>query len=187
MYDKAISSHRSTTMTDDRKKTKLMEIPSSIQNDILVDRSKRKWEWIRNGLDNSIEGCSTAQAKKIYQLFDNLAIHFKERLLQDISEPRAIAFTISETNHPKYDELIELLHIARKAQILFTYTSSSKDLGKRETYFVPNRILWPERGLDPVGQHARVSIKAGILWAAANKNSKIPIKTEKDDAQRKLF
>ena len=44
----------------------------------------------------------------------------------------------------------------------------AKDGGKREVYYVPNRMLWPVYGLDPIGQHARVSLKASDVWSAAN-------------------
>jgi hypothetical protein len=41
-------------------------------------------------------------------------------------------------------------------------------------YFVPNRMLWPARGLDPQGQHARVSLKAKDVYAAAAQNKPFP-------------
>lgn len=169
MYDRMISDRRF-----EGKELKVDKIPPSIQNQILVEISKKRWEFLREGLDKSIAGCSREQASQIYNLFDNLAILFRDRLFNHPSEPRAIVFTISDTNYRYYDKLIELLDIARKAQILYTYRSSAKDYGKKEPYYVPNRILWPERGLDPVGQHARVSIKARDLWAAAESNKKIP-------------
>ena len=59
------------------------------------------------------------------------------------------------------------LEIARKAQFLYMKSGPAKEKGKRETYYVPNKMLWPDRGLDPHGQHARVSIKATDLWAAS--------------------
>ncbi len=185
MYDKVISDkHAKTT-----EFTHVDEIPHSVQTNVILDRSKRKWEWIREGLDKSIEGCSREQAKQLYQLFDNLAVLFRERLLKHKSEPRAIAFTISDIDYQYYHELEHLLEIARKAQILYTYTSSAKDSGKREIYYVPNRVLWPDRGLDPHGQHARVSLKARHLWAAATDNRKIPFseRDEKEKQQRGLF
>ncbi len=170
MFDKMLSEQD----VDGKAATAINRIEPSVQTEILIDRSKRKWEWIQNDLDISIEGCSKHHARLVYQLFDNLAILFRERLLHHRSEPRAIAFTISETNFDNMDTLMEILSIARKAQILYEYRSSAKNLGKRETYYVPNRILWLDRGLDPVGQHARVSIKARSLWTAASENLKIP-------------
>lgn len=170
MYDKVISDMREKGL----KEFKITKIPYSIQTQVILERSRRKWELIKEGFDKSIEGCSREQAAQLYNLIDNLAILFRKRLLYHKSEPRAIVFTISDTNYRYYDNLIELLKIAQKGQILYTYRSSAKDQGKRETYYVLNRILWPERGLDPVGQYARVSIKARNLWAAAERNVEIP-------------
>jgi hypothetical protein len=163
-----------------KESIKIDMIPYSVQNKVIMDKSRQKWDWIRDGLDSNIEGCSREQAKQIYQLFDKLANLFKQRLLHHKSEPRAISFTISETNHENYENIQELLKIARKAQLLYSHTSSAKDDGARETYYVPNRILMPIRGLDPHGQHARVSLRASNLWAAAKDNNDIPFDPNDD-------
>lgn len=153
----------------------LNQIPPKIQADVIKERSNKRWEWARDDLDKTIDTCSRDDAKHVYQLLDNLALLFRERLLSDISEPRAIVFTISDYKDDDLREkLNRVLTVARKAQLLYMFTSASKDDGKREPYYMPNRILWPVRGLDPVGQNARVSIKATHLWEAANKNIKIP-------------
>ena len=169
----------------------IKEIPPNVQREVILDRSKRKWEWIEDGLSNSIEGCSLEEGKYIYQLFDQLAILFRNRLLFHESEPRAVTFTISDKKSEHYPALIELLNKAKKSQILYTYRSSAKDSGSRETYYVPNRILLPERGLDPHGQHARVSLKSSVLWEAAINNKEIPLsaknKVKEYDNQRKLW
>lgn len=170
MFDRVVSEQRSN-----KKLIKDIKfIPPVHQRDVILERSKKKWEWIESGLDNSIEGCTTEDCKRIYQLFDQLAILFRERLIHHKSEPRAVTFSISETQDKNFEKLDRLLSVAQKAQVLYSYRSSAKDSGRRETYYVPNRILWPERGLDPHGQHARVSIKARDLWAAANNNKRIP-------------
>jgi hypothetical protein len=170
MYDKAVSEKAS----DKTGNPGVNQIPWAVQTDIIMDRSSRLWERIRAGLDNTIEGCSGEQAKRLYQLFDHLAILFRKRLAEHLSEPRAIVFTISDRDFERTEDLLQLLRIARKAQILYEYTSSAKELGKRETYYVPNRLLWPDRGLDPHGQNARVSLKARDLWAAGDTNKEIP-------------
>lgn len=182
MYDRAVSESRASGGV-----LLVKQISPTIQSTILQELSRKKWNWLRDGLDNTIEGCSRQQARNVYRLFDNVARLFRERLLASHSEPRAISFTISDINDPGYEDLLALLVIARKAQILYTYVSSAKDYGKREVYYVPNRILWPERGLDPVGQHARVSIKASHLIAAASHNRRIPFSDEPELAQGVLF
>jgi hypothetical protein len=127
--------------------------------------------------------CSSDQAKQIYQLFDNLAKLFKRRLHEHKSEPRAIKFLITEVENPNYDKILELLEIAKKEQLLYTYTSSGKEFGKRSIYYVPNRMLWPCRGLDPCGQHSVVSLKVSVLWNAANENKEIPMQTDVDETE----
>ena len=51
---------------------------------------------------------------------------------------------------------------------------------------MPNRMLWPSIGLDLHGQHARASMKAKDLLAAAN-GKDIPVKTEAPENQMELF
>jgi hypothetical protein len=154
----------------------IKKIDHKIQNQIIIEKSKELWQDIEDGLDRSVENCSSEQAKQIRQLFNNLMILFRNRLKTHKSEPRAITFTVSQkTTHAKiYNQVKNLLDIARKAQILYTRTSRSKDDGKLETYYIPNRLLFPSLGLDPEGQHARVSLKATDLWNAAEGDKPIP-------------
>lgn len=149
-------------------------IPPAIQTEIILELSKRKWDWARDSLDNAITGCSRENAVSVFHMLDRLADLFRSRLLKHQSEPRAITFSISEQFTDEYAELKELLQIAREAQLIYQYTSTAKDHARTDTYYVPNRILWPARGLDPHGQHARVSIKARDLLAAARENIAIP-------------
>lgn len=173
MYDVEVSKTGNYNIT---------HIPPSTQNHIIIDRSNKMWERIRNGLNKEIDGCTEEQSKQIFQLFENLMVLFKKRLLEHQSEPRAIVFGISQKEKYKneYSQLIGLLDIAQRSQILYTRIGSSKDLGKQEVYYVPNRLLFPSRGLDPHGQHSRVSLKAIDLWYAASKNTAIPFNKDED-------
>lgn len=171
MYDRMLSEIQSQ---QGKKTVKIDQIPPNIQTEVILQLSTEKWEWMVHKLDNSIEGCSREVAKRVYQLIDNLAILFKKRLRSKISEPRAVEFTISGFDEKKYADLQAILLIALKAQLIYTYWSSAKDSGKREPYYMPNKMLWPDRGLDPHGQHARVSITAHNLRNAAVKNIEIP-------------
>jgi len=161
----------------------IKDISHTIQNQIIIEQSKRLWQEIEDGLDRNVENCSSEQAIQIRQLFNNLMILFRKRLKTHKSEPRAITFTISQkTTHEQiYNDVKKLLNIAQKAQILYTRTSRSKDDGKLEPYYIPNRLLFPSLGLDPEGQHARVSLKATDLWKAATKNTAIPYQIEEDE------
>ena len=95
------------------------------------------------------------------------------------SEPRAIVFSISGFSDEYVKLLNPVLDIARRANLLYVRIGPSKDDGQLETYYVPNRLLWPSRGLDPVGQHARVSLKASDIYSATRGT---PFPFNKDEA-----
>jgi hypothetical protein len=164
-------------------------IPPSVQSEIILWRSSKLWEWMRNELDMSIEGCSRETATRAYQLLDNLAVLFRERLLKHKSEPRANSFTISGRDEAVTAKLEPVLRILIAAQLLYVRSGSAKEKGKRESYYVPNRMLWPDRGLDPHGQHARVSIPVADLWQAAENNRPFPFDDEDENGakQPRLF
>ncbi|MDR2653108.1 MAG: hypothetical protein LBC68_12515 [Prevotellaceae bacterium] len=171
------------------KDTDIKEISYTIQNQIIIEKSKELWTFTNEGLDSSVENCSSEQAKQISQLFNNLMILFRNRLKSHKSEPRAITFTVSQktTHNQIYNQVRNLLNIARKSQILYTRTSRSKDDGKLETYYIPNRLLFPSFGLDPEGQHAHVSLKATDLWNAAEKNTPIPYGNDSEIVKQKTL
>jgi len=165
------------------------EIPPNIQSEIILARSRSLWDWVRNELDKSLEGCSRENARRAYQLLDNLAVLFRERLLKHKSEPRANSFTISQQSESVMVNLNQVLDTLVAAQLIYVRSGAAKDKGKRENYYVPNRMLWPDRGLDPHGQHARVSIRAPDLWAAAENNRPLPFSDDDEAAskQPRLF
>lgn len=189
MYDKVLSLSSVKEERGEGAATLPSEIPPAVQSENILARSRQLWDWVRNELDKSIEGCSRDNARRAYQLLDNLAILFRERLLKHKSEPRANSFTISRQNDAGMQELETVLDILVAAQLLYVRSGAAKEKGKRESYYVPNRMLWPDRGLDPHGQHARVSIPAGELWAAADKNRPIPFEDDDDKGslQPRLF
>ena len=164
MYDKAVSVGRD----QGDKETVLECVSPTIQNDVIVEQSARTWERMRDGLDKVVVDCSEDDAAKIRRLFEALARLFRARLLGSGSEPRATSFSISGgENENEMQELNRLLNIARKATLLYTREGAAKDQGSREYYYVPNRMLWPIRGLDPQGQHARVQLRASRLLSSA--------------------
>ena len=77
--------------------------------------------------------------------------------------------------------------------MLYERIGPAKDRGLREKYYVPNRMLWPSIGLDLHGQHARASLKAKDLLAAADgrdipvKKEPKDVKTEPKDNQMEMF
>ena len=167
----------------------ITHIDPRVQREKIIDRSKKIWQRLESA-DRFVEGCSRSDAKKLYSLFEQLTLLFRKRLEKHESEPGAISFTISAMSEADENVLFPLLEIARAAQVLYVRSGAGKGRGRRENYYVPNRMLWPSRGLDPHGQHARVSIKAEHLRAAAE-GEPIPFDTSDQQgssvAQERLF
>ena len=164
MYDKAVS----IGAEGEVRKPVLDSVSPAIQNDVIMEQSEKAWERIRSGLDRVVVNCSEEDARMVGRLFEALARLFRARLLGSGSEPRATSFSISERNNElEIREIERLLNTARKATLLYVREGPAKDYGGREYYYVPNRILWPSRGLDPQGQHARVQLRASRLLAVA--------------------
>ena len=185
MYEKALSDSAQAG-----ESTVILEgIRPTIQNDIIMQQSGKAWGRLREGLDKVVVDCSDEDARRIHRLFEQLALLFRERLFGDGSEPRATSFSISGRDQTtEFKVLDRLLKIARKATLLYTREGAAKDYGSREYYYVPNRILWPIRGLDPQGQHARVSLPASELLAAALGKGRLRgDSVEPDTAQGGLF
>ena len=165
MYDASKSEWETTTDGTHR----IEAIAPTIQTKEILKLSERKWDWLEHDIARDIEGCSTSDGVLVHRLLDALAILFRERLLTHKSEPSALSFTISGREPHMMENLNRLITILRKGQLLFLRSGTAKDLGRRESYYEPNRMLWPARALDPHGQHARVSIPAEeLLWAAKN-------------------
>ena len=166
MYDRAVSE-----LDDVVKGTEppaIQVIEPRIQTEVMLERSKRVWDWLQTGIANDIQGCSMEDGQRAFHLMDALAILFRERLERHSSEPCAVSFTISGQDESHFADLMRVIEILRKGQLLYLRSGPAKDHGQRETYYMPNKFLWPIRALDPHGQHARVSIPAGVLWKAAN-------------------
>lgn len=180
MYDKAVSIGSDETENG----AVLDSVNPTIQNDVIMEQSAKKWDQIREGLDKVVVDCSEEDAAKVKRLFEALAQLFRKRLLGRGSEPRATSFSISgRADENVVQELDHLLKIARKATLLYTREGPAKDHGAREYYYVPNRMLWPVRGLDPQGQHARVQLPASRLLSSAcgNEDLSSAVEDVKDD------
>lgn len=145
------------------------KIRPQTQAEILKDESDRLWARIKEGYSNRISGCSSQDSKMIDNLMQGLGDLLRQRLKDEsCSEPRILSFIVSQKKSHDYDEVIRILNICRKAQLLFIRYGPSKDDGKRENYYTPNRLLWITRGLDPEGQHGRLSLTASDLYGAMN-------------------
>ena len=182
MYESALSDADDNTVI-------LKGISPTIQDEIIKRQSGKAWDVLRDGLDKVVVGCSDEDARQLHRLFEQLAQLFRARLHGSGSEPRATSFSISGREQGKnFKELERLLKIARRATLLYIREGAAKDYGSREYYYVPNRILWPVRGLDPQGQHARVSLPAGRLLAVARGEKTLKSSSaEVGEAQGGLF
>ena len=157
------------------------QIPHGTQKKVLESRSNKLWERAKN-LDKSDVNCSQDRAKMIGNLFENLMRFFSDRLKEEISEPRAVTFVISEQKDEELRQLLPLIEIAIKAQLLYTRVAKHKNSGKNVTVYVPNRILLISKGLDPHGQYASVYIKSRDLLNAAKEDKKIPLVINRSEA-----
>jgi hypothetical protein len=176
MYDRVLS---------EKYELPIESIPPNIQSEVIIARSIKLWQKLNDGLECKVQGCTEKQSEAIKNLFEKLSILFRYRLLHHKSEPRAVVFTISGMDSESKKEIMPLLEIAQKANLLYERMSRAKDDGNLEPYYTPNRMLWPSVGLDPQGQHARVSLKAKDI-IAATKGKDFPV-NEDDDIQGELF
>lgn len=188
MYESALSEQRNKEKGD----SLIKYISPAIQNDTICKRSEDFWNRLKQGLENIVPNCTQQESQQIYNLFEQLIILFSKRLKAPISEPRAIVFSISqEDKYPKEKGIIlNLINIARRAQYIYTRIGNAKDLGKSDTLYVPNRIIFPNFGLDPDGQFARVSLKVIDLYNAALYKKEIPFgenNSDTDGIQLTLF
>lgn len=178
MYEDALSKSKEN---DD-----ISEIDPITQSEVIQRLSNNLWERIRDGIDKQIVDCTRKQAEQIERLFNELAKLFRKRLLdKTCSEPRVITFTISVQTDSIMEQLNPILDISTRALLLYRRSGNAKDDGANEYYFSPNRMLWPSRGLDPVGQHGRVSIQAKHLLNAAVYGLEIPFKRGNNSSQVK--
>jgi hypothetical protein len=175
MYDAELSANSTVSHVE--------SIPVGTQQEILIKRSNKLWERLE-GLDKTDIDCSQEQAKHIFQLFENLMVLFKARLMSDISEPRAVAFVISDQKDEIMGSINPLINISQKAQLLYTRTGKHKQSGKKVTVYVPNRILLLSKGLDPHGQYASVYLKAKDIINAALNNQKFPLSAGQEDSEK---
>jgi len=162
------------------------KIKPSIQAKVIKELSDNRWRWLKDDLAQSIP-CNIEDQIKIYNLFDQLALHFSERLKHHESEPRATMFLISARKNQDCTELDRILRLSQEAQILYTYHGPAKESKRKTTYYVPNRILWPTRGLDVYEQHAKASIQAKYLIDSMNEGKKIPLAKEVNFSEKDLF
>lgn len=165
--------------------TKLKNIDTATQNEIIMHRSQALWLILRNGLDKIVPNCTSEEGEHIHRMFDRVMILFKKRLISNISEPRAVVFSLTgEKGYTaEYEYICKLINISCKAQMLYTRISSGKRLGSKILYYVPNRMLLPDRGLDVKGQYSQVAIRVVDLYESIIKDNDLPFFLEKEKSK----
>jgi len=131
MYDKEYSTLSDTAISS-KSEIKILQIRSSYQDEVIKEKSQEIWNRIKKDLFNTIQDCSTEQGIQVNNLFEKLVELFRERLYSDVSEPRAITFTISAWDKLTKDQSLEfsnLLRISKEAQLLYERESSAKEAG----------------------------------------------------------
>lgn len=161
MFDRVLSD------LGEQSSSNVDSVAPNIQSEVIRTSSERLWERLREELAREIEGCSTEDGDRAFRMMDALAIFFRSQLLGGGSEPNATSFTLSGLGSTNMKQVDHLLDVLRRAQLIYVRNGPAKDQGRLERYFVPNRMLWPARGLDPHGQYARISISVDDLWKAA--------------------
>lgn len=152
----------------DRANQVWSSIPPSLQSEAIFACSERLWNVLGDGLHKRSARITAQDSEKLRNLFDQLGIYFRKRLVSCISEPRILSFVLSDkkTNQEMTNQVEQILTLAFEHTLLFARPYPSREGGTQEYLYTPNKLLWPTYGLDVVGQSGRASIKIGELWNA---------------------
>jgi len=143
-------------------------IQPKTQYSAIIEESKKKWEYIKL-LGIQIDGCDDDLALQIERLLRSFGNKLKAILLDTSStEKQILTFTIEGLENSRYNKQIkQILDIAEKAGLLYSRIGAGKN-SNRTVWYTPNRILWAELGLDPVGQNGRLNIKPEVFLKMAS-------------------
>jgi hypothetical protein len=171
------------------KKVKIIGyIDEKHQNTAIGNCSDTLWKNLHRGLDKESVHVSFDDGQKIKHLLERLGEYFKKRSLDPKeSEPRVLSFVLSEieSGNSQHQEVRKILNLAIRHGLIFTRFYSSRDVGKFDILYTPNKFLWPRFGLDVVGQFGRASLPVHRVFAAMQ-NKEIPYKPEEVDQNRLL-
>jgi hypothetical protein len=165
---------------------KVTFIPPTVQKDIIINRSESFWEKIQ-AIDSEIENCTEDLLLAINNFFNQLMIYLKKRLKnEDISEPRALNFILSQSDDLYKSKVDEIINACLKSTLLYKRMVSHKSTGKKLPLYVPNRMMLPAHGLDPHGQYSHFPITYKAFAEAAYNNKEIPFFAEEDNNLNQL-
>jgi hypothetical protein len=147
-------------------------ISSRVQYESIKNASQEIWDSI-DSLPTQQKNCTEEDAKQLKLFLENFALRLKEKLINPKStEKQILSFTIEDLDQfDKKMEIKNMLNIAIQAGLIYTRIGPNKS-GGRTTWYTPNRLFWPSRGLDPVGQNGRMNIKSEEIFQMMNVGDK---------------
>jgi len=150
---------RDTEHFELKSKNKPPQIRTSTQYGAILDLSKKKWMDLKT-IDRRVTNCSKEDAEKLHLFFENFGNMLLEKILNpESTEKRILSFYITDTqiNKSYTQEINKLFSIAKQDGYLYTRLGPDKSGGKT-VWYTPNRLLWPNLGLDPLGENGRFSL-----------------------------
>lgn len=144
-----------------RQKSKSIppHIRTTTQHEAILDLSRKKWMDLQN-IDRKITDCSREDAEKLYLFFENFGNLLLDKILEPSStEKKILSFSISNSRSmkTKIKEFERLFNIAKQDGYIYTRLGRDKS-GGRTIWYTPNRLLWPNLGLDPLGENGHFSL-----------------------------
>lgn len=148
---------------DRKSRNKPPHIRTVTQYEAILDLSKKKWMDLKT-IDRRVAHCSKEDAEKLYLFFENFGNMLREKILDPTStEKRILSFYITDTIDKKdINEIERLFSIAKQDGYIYTRLGPDKSGGKT-VWYTPNRLLWPNLGLDPLGENGRFSLGVSTL------------------------
>ncbi len=148
---------------DRKTKSNPPHIRTVTQYEAILDLSKKKWMDLKT-IDRRVTHCSKDDAEKLYLFFENFGNMLKEKILDPSStEKKILSFFITNTiNKKDINEIERLFSIAKQDGYIYTRLGPDKEGGKT-VWYTPNRLLWPDLGLDPLGENGRFSLGVSTL------------------------
>lgn len=169
------------------KSSEVKFISSKVQYESIKSSSQDIWDSI-DSLPTQQKNCTEEDAKQLKLFLENFSLRLKEKLINPKStEKQILSFTIEDLeDSDKQNEIKNMLNMAIRASLIYTRTGPDKS-GGRTTWYTPNRLFWPIRGLDPVGQNGRMNIKSDEIYQMMTKSSKTYESLIKHYQQKGLF
>lgn len=142
------------------KNENFLSIDHKIQYETIHEISNNLWEDV-SILPVKIKDCTEEDAKKLTNFLTNFSEKLKQKLMDpNDREKQMLSFTITDLDKSEFkDEIQRVFHFALEDGLMYVRFGPDKS-GGRTAWYTPNRIFWPIKSLDPVGQNGRMNILA---------------------------